>query len=363
MSNRLSHSAMNRYSMCSESYRLHYIEKIRPNGTSSPLMFGAALDEALNCLLLNKGNAEEQFERSFTTQKINGAEVYLPTSTQVRYSKADLDFDLFTEADAERLTQQAKSSGLSQYSDYTSAIKDLRKKETLTELEQTFYNLAHWLSLYRKGLLMLVAYRSKVLPLIKNVRAVQQEFSLKNQDGDEVVGLIDFVADIDGHDTPVILDNKTAGRPYEADSVAKSEQLTLYMHALGEEYGTRKAGYIVLLKNVNKNKVKICTMCGFNGSSTAHKTCANEIGGKRCNGVLDITMTPEINVQIIIDEIKIDKEEEVVAAADTINSKITAKEFSCNMKQCENWFGSRCPYYNYCHNNKEMTGLTKVGKK
>ena len=139
MGNRLSHSAINRYKMCGESYRLHYVEKIRPNGTSSALLFGAALDNALNVLLTvgNELSAEEVFEQSFRKQTINGKEINVPTSTIVSYSNADWDKDILTKDDVELLATFAKESGLSEYTDHLSARLTLKKKETLSEQEQS----------------------------------------------------------------------------------------------------------------------------------------------------------------------------------------------------------------------------------
>lgn len=347
--------------MCPESYRLHYIEKIRPTGASSALVFGAALDEALNCLLLNKGNAEETFERIFKTQTINGTEVYIPTYQEMDYSATDFDNDLLIEADVTVLKEQIESSGLSGYTDYLSAYKEIKKKESLTKEEKVYYNLANWISLYRKGLLMLHAYRVKVLPRLDEVISVQENIKLENEEGDVLTGLVDLIARVDGE--IVLLDNKTASRRYEPDSVETSDQLSLYKHALQDKYGIKKAGYIVLIKNVNKNKVKICSKCGHDGSGSSHKTCSATVNEQRCHGEFNVTIDPEINVQIIIDEISSKKESEVLENADAVNTKITIGCFEKNEKQCANWFGKKCPYYNYCHANKDMTGLTKVGKK
>lgn len=359
MGNKLSHSSISRFRMCPENFRLHYLERIRPEATTGPLIFGAALDNALNILLTDPdGSAEQIFEQHFTTQKINGKDIHLPTSTQIVYHKSDYDADLITANDVKILEDYAKESGLPGYTDHLSTIKEVRKKKELTQLEQSYLNFTTWLCMYNKGMLMLKAYRDKVLPRINVVHEVQREFSLTNGSGDSIIGLVDLIADIDGEGT-VILDNKTAGRPYDRDSAKNSEQLGLYLHVLEEEYKTRKVGYIVLLKNVIKNKVKICTKCGHDGSSTSHSTCSNMIDNKRCHGEYNITMTPEIGVQIIIDEMNQDVEATVIAEADTVNTMISNKQFEKNTECCEKWFGSRCPFFDLCH-NKSMKGLVKV---
>lgn len=361
MSNKLSHSAIGRFKMCAENYRLHYVERIRPIGTSSPLIFGAALDQALNTLLTSETPAEEVFEREFEHQDVNGERTYLPTCADVTYQKNDIDTDLLTEADAKRLKDESEKRGI-ECSDYLSTVKRLRKQDTLSKSERELYNLANWLCLFRKGMLMITAYRKDVLPHISKVHAIQESFELDNG-CDKVVGFIDLIADVTGEGT-VILDNKTTSRPYERDSVIKSEQLSLYVHAMEEKYRTRKAGYIALNKNVVKNKVKICSVCGFDGSETSHGTCNNEIDGKRCHSRYNVTMSPEIKVQIIIDEIPEEMEASVINGADIVNDRITANDFGmCSIEQCSNWFGKPCCYYNLCHGSGSLDGLIKLEKK
>lgn len=347
--------------MCGESFRLHYIEKIRPKTTTSALIFGAALDQALNKILLNEpDSAEDTFEHFFKRQEINGVETDLQTSENVLYAKADYDVDLLSANDVETLKEEATRSGLSGYTDHLSAFKEIRKKreESTLSLEETrYYNLSNWLCLRQKGLLMLEAYKTKVFPRLLKVHEIQKEIKLENENGDIVVGFVDLIADVEGEGT-VVLDNKTAGRPYAPDSVKTSEQLSLYLHAVEQQYKTRKAGYIVLLKNVAKNKKKICQLCGDDGSSTSHTTCSVITDGKRCKGSFAITIRPEINVQFIVDEISERKEAEIIAAADLANDQINSGIFEKNENQCHNWYGQRCPYFNLCHGNS-MNNLIK----
>ena len=51
---KLSHSASEKYLTCPQQYKLHYIDRIRPDKLGSALLFGSALDEALNRLLATK---------------------------------------------------------------------------------------------------------------------------------------------------------------------------------------------------------------------------------------------------------------------------------------------------------------------
>jgi PD-(D/E)XK nuclease superfamily len=371
MQTTLSHSQLSRFQMCSHSYKLHYIDRIRPKVTHAALLFGSAMDAALNIILTepNAGNkSEEEFEKTFTTSKINDEEVYLPTNISLVYSNSDFDGDLLTEEDYKFITKTIESSQLTQYTDYLEVYKQLgsRKKESgfdsLTDKEKSFFNLMNWTCLRQKGFLMLQAYRKKVLPRIHKVYAVQKKVSLSNNVGDSIVGYVDLIAELKGEEgVAVILDNKTSSMEYEADSVLTSPQLSLYTHILEKEYSTRKAGYIVLRKQIIKNRKKICKSCGFDGSGGRHTTCNNTIGGKRCGGEWVETISPEVAIQFIVDEIPEATEALVMENVDGINDAIKAKSFTRNLNSCSNWYGGKCAYFNLCYRNN-MQGLEYIKK-
>ena len=356
--NRLSHSQVSRYSMCPTSYKYHYVDRIRTTVQSAALVFGSALDGALNCILTGEGDAEAEFEKLFTNNKVNDVSVYLPTCTDLVYANTDFDIDLIVEEDLDRVNKY--TSYAFDILVYYNELKDKKAKSGFNSFkaeEKAFYNLMNWVSLRRKGLLMLKAYRKKVMPLIEKVHTVQKYVSLKNADGDSFIGYVDLVADVKGHGT-VILDNKTSAMEYEEDSVISSAQLSTYTHILEEEYKTRKAGYIVLRKSVIKNRKKICGVCKYDGSGARHKTCSSEVSGKRCGGEWIETIDPDIHIQIIISEIPAQTEAIVMENIDSVNAAIKAEVFPRNFNSCHNWFGSRCPYFDLCYKNK-MTGLVK----
>jgi hypothetical protein len=345
---KLSHSQCSKYTQCPQAYKYHYIERIRPKLTPASLLFGSALDAALNELLKPEQNKtpEEIFIDKFTTADINGTSTDLPSCVRLTYAASDLDLDLLDLSEEEEESIMLLKSKKSKYG-----------LDGLSYDEHMEYNKACWLSLKEKGLLMLQAYRTKVLPSIKKVLDVQIEISLSNGE-DSVTGFVDLVADIEGHGT-VILDNKTSSIEYAEDSVITSPQLSLYMHALHGQYKTRKAGYIVLRKQIKKNRVKICSKCGHDGSSTRHATCANTIEGKRCGGQWDETTSPDVDVQIIIDEIPERTEDIVLDNYDSVTHAIKAGVFPRNLQSCKNVYGGPCPYFNLCYKNLN-TGLEKV---
>lgn len=354
---KLSHSAASKYQQCGRAYKLHYIDKIRPKVTGASLVFGGAIDEALNSILSGKDDYKEVFLNKFTNTTINKVDRYIPTYLDVVYSTADFDADLITDEDREFI---AEKSGHPNVDDSISQVRTKRNKsglESLTENERLVFNLANWCSLKQKGLLMLDAYKKKVLPKIKKVIDVQKKVTLRNSDGDEIVGYVDLVAEIEGHGV-VILDNKTSAMDYEDDSVIVSPQLSLYVHILEDEYKTRKAGYIVMKKTIAKNKSKICKSCGYDGSEGRHTTCSNTIDGKRCGGEYAIKIKPEVFIQFIVDEIPEKTEEIVLENFDVINDGIKKGVFHRNFNSCQNWYGNYCPYIGLCYRN-QMKGLIK----
>jgi len=368
--NRLSHSACSKYQLCGQAYKYHYIDKIRPKVTSAALMFGNALDHALNVILTDsKESAEALFEKSFRFNKINDIETYLPTCTELVYAAADFDSDLLIQEDYDYLDSQVKEGKIiAPTTNWLETYSELKKKKTTTGLdsltfdEKKYFNLMNWLSLKRKGFLMLDAYRNKVMPKLEKVYSVQEYVSIDNGDGDKIIGYVDLIADVKGIGT-VILDNKTSSMEYEEDAVITSPQLSLYTHILEDKYKTRKAGYIVLNKQVMKNRVKICKKCGYNGSKSRAKTC-DAIGDydKRCHGEWEETISPEIFVQFMVDEIPKQTENIVIQNYDSINEGIKAGVFHRNFNSCQNTFGGPCPYLRLCYRNK-MDGLMDLKKK
>lgn len=364
---KLSHSQISKYQLCAKSYEYHYVHKIRSNVTSAALLFGSALDAAVGILLAggDKLSAEVCFEQNFTEAKINNTMEYLPTCTQVVYSNTDFDSDILTESSYTFIKTKLAEKGY-EYPDLLEAyktIKDYKQKRGLDNLsakEKTLYALMNWSSSMIKGKLMIEAYIKKVIPKIEKVHSTQEYVSLKNEAGDSIIGYVDLVADVKGVGT-VILDNKTSAREYEEDSVLTSPQLALYVHMLESKYNTRRAGYIVLRKMLIKNRKKICSKCGYDGSGARHKTCSNIVEGVRCNGEWTETIDPEVMVQFITDEIPEQTEHIVLENTDTINESIKHNLFPRNLNSCTNYFGGNCPYLGLCY-KKDMTGLIEINK-
>jgi len=292
----LSYSASEKYQMSPMSYYLHYILRLRPEKIGSALVFGSAVDVGINTLLENKMNNEnklphEAFLKLWTKASINGIETDLRYTDLIKYSKSDYDENILTEQDKEAIEGGLNKS---------------------------------WVSLHRKGILMMEAYEKQVLPHIKEVLAVQKYVQLSNSHGDKFIGWIDFVCKWED-DKIYIVDNKTTSIKYKEDSVKTSPQLATYFEGVKKEIKADGAMYIAVPKKFRKRK------------------------------------EPLIPIDIIKDKIPEELIESTFDRYDDTLHGIKMGEFHCT--GCEkNVFG--CPYKGYCESNGEdTTGLIYVKDK
>ena len=214
-------------------YKLHYVDRLRPTGTTSALLFGVAMDEALNALLLKTADPIKTFQDNFTYEMCK----------DIRWFDADYDTEILTQEQLDKLKGKSES-------------------------------YVTWACMRVKGRMLIEQYIEQILPLIEEVHHVQLETTRP--------GFIDAIVSIRGHGM-VLLDHKTSSRFYKRDSVKSSGQLALY----ARQVGLSKAGFCVLSKQINKNKVKTCKKCGYK-TQTAHRTCNSVIDGTRCHGDFDI---------------------------------------------------------------------------
>jgi hypothetical protein len=370
---RLSHSASSMFQSCPRKYSYHYLERLRPKNSSSALLFGSAVDSSIQAMLKkeSKKSPENIFNYLWNFAEINGEKTYLPTCTTIVYSDSEYDKDLISDDHHKKLEETYGS-------DWESKLADIRKKKKqvgfkfLSTDEKKLMNHANWTVLHRKGLLMLEAVKKKILPTIQEVLAVQEYVKLQNDNGDSVVGFVDMVAKFFDYEKPIIVDFKTSSIDYEEDSVLNSPQLTLYVHSLSEKYeGTRRAGFIVLHKRIEKNKVKKCSTCGHDGTGQRHKTCNNLVDThvqgdgnfERCNGAWKETISPEVRIQVITDEIPLQTEKIVLNNFDYINESIKNGIFHRNLQSCIQPWG-KCPYFEKCYkdSDEDLIQLTSSKK-
>lgn len=344
---RLSNSSMTIYKECGYKFYLHYKERIRPVTTNSALIFGSALDKAIAHMLTKQDNAYDVFAKEWKTSILNGETIDVENSILIKYSKSDFDSEIV------EVTESL---------DKIMMLRDINGFDSLSETEKLELNRAHWKCLLVKGKLLIEAFKRDIYPNIEKVLGLQVPIEVKNEIGDSIIGFADIVCKYKGYDKPIIFDLKTSGRPYPKDSVKESPQLGLYTYALSNTYEqTNIAGYMVLIKDIKRDRQKHCKNCGNDRSNTRYKSCDKEIDAARCGGEFNENVTLYAATQVLIDTIEDVTQENIIQEAENINESIKCGNFAKNEESCTTKFG-RCPYYRLCHENS-MDGLIKLDNK
>lgn len=316
----LTKSKMERYLRCPFSYDCHYNKKIRPFKTGSALMFGVGLDEAFNSLLLKDGQDPMEVYNNKTLEHKVGT---------VDYGKYDYDKYLLSYQDKEKALAYCKELGY-KGEDVDELWNELYDKEKLNPKHEKAMDYLGRLGLSKKAEIMIEAYKEQVLPRIKKVHAVQKASE---------TGIVDLIADIDKKGNTYIIDNKTSSFEYEDNEADYSVQLTLY--AIEEKIN--KVMFIVIPKKIDKEFTKICKDCGHKAEGS-HKTCDNEVKGKRCHGEWKTTMKVNVQIQFVEAEVTETMKKRSLEIKDQVGKAIDSKNFPCNFANCGNQFGKPCEY-------------------
>lgn len=336
---RLSHSAKDCYLTCPKKWELYYKQKLRSRYIGSALVFGSAIDEALNTMLLEKKKElteeeqelleltpEETFLKHFKTARILKDQVDIRKSDQIYYFKSDLDLQLLEAKDHKKVLDFSKEVGieLETFENIEQFVEEvhlnLKAKQKLDTETQKVYNYICWLSLCQKGLLLLDEYRKNIMPEIEEVFDVQKRISLPDGD-DEFVGVIDVICSF--HSEPgvkYVCDNKTSSRPYKQDSVSLSAQLAGY----SEYEENDNCAYIVLEKKLRKRE-------------------------------------PRVRSAIIKDRMPEEMKNQTFDELTEVFHEINAGNFEKNMDNCFQ-YGRKCDYYSHCRTGC-LEGLDYKDKK
>lgn len=357
---KISHSRINRYHKCPQSYNLHYNRRIRPTWTSSALVFGDALDKAFNELHLKTGNDPyETFLKCWTNGEINKVATYFPTTTQLLYANKDYDAGLLTKEDHREIEDRITKGELESHN-YDVLVKKKEKSSwhSFKDGEKKTFNFYNWLCMKNKAKFMIDGYVKEILPKIRKVHAVQIPINADNGAGDQITGYVDLIADVEwqGEIITALLDHKSSASAYKWDEASKSQQLALYKHVEGDNHKVTHVGYIVMKKNLANDDIKTCSKCGHDGSASAARSCDKGEGKDRCKGAWDITYKPRAEFQFLISYIEPSFEEMVMESIDETTQAIKAGVYPKNMESCYDWFGGHCPYVNLCQ-KKSMKNL------
>jgi hypothetical protein len=340
----LSHSARGKYDTCPRMYDLHYNEKIRPDGSTSALLFGSAIDKACESYALEKNEhkAKEIFREEW--RKVQDEDI-----TKIEYHVNDFDHELLIQSDNESIIKDTL------YATVTDLVKAGTEKERIA--------YASWITMYRKGTMLVKKFIEWFDQNVEEVLGTQVAIELEDEHGNQVKGLADLVIKIHGYDNPVLVDLKTAARYYDRNSVKESEQLALYyLYLKNTKYPTmERAAFLVLNKMIKKNRVKTCKKCGTVTTGREQSCAAGGKGKTRCGGDFLVDITPEVVLQYIHDEIPQEFIDQTIEKFNIAASNIKAKNFEPCWTACDNYFGRKCPYYEFCRSGS-MQGLIQKDK-
>jgi hypothetical protein len=299
---KLSYSAISKYQECPFKYKLHYIDRLRQNYLSSPLIFGSAFDKVSTMILEDFGKEQRDYAIEFATAYY----ILTEAGDAIKFSKSDCDLSLIPEHLLEGIENV-----------YQLKAKEVLDSSRQYEVEQNmFYDLC-CVSQKEKGILLLAEFKNWVYDNVASVISMQDKVEFANEEGDSFEGYIDFICTLKNGKT-VIMDLKTSSNPnkyYTEGSADISPQLTIYSQ--GKEI--KDVGYIVLDKTIRKKEPRV-------RFKEVYGTITEEQVSKTFNDIDDAL------------------------------HKIRAEEFPKNEDSCNNFGG--CPYRAYCKSNFEnMEGL------
>lgn len=294
---KLSNSQLDTYNMCPRKWKHKYIDKFRSPKIPSALFFGSALDDAFSFLLLQKkevltdieldlqlnSTADEVFTQKMLQVDHNKQTVELAQSPFADYYASDFTPELLGKEQVAALQTLEPAYKLNDFIDFHLQCKEqINARKKLVNDDQVLFNYMSWLSMVEKGKLMISAYKDVVIPQIHRVESIQENISLTNADGDEIVGLIDFRASfVDDPSQVYTMDNKTSSKPYPVNCVEESQQLSVYCEAKSDPH----AGYVVVEKKLFKKapNIRVNVLKGKVSEATFVKTFDNF--EKVCNNI------------------------------------------------------------------------------
>lgn len=358
----VSYSAANRYKTCPTKFFLS--KRYADKRVSSAFPFGKAIESAVDAMLDGKdlAFAQDVFLKNWNEEHIRGNEYrQIFDNLDLAFYASDFDKNLFSleeEAEldrwAEELLDEHRRAWLEVFEEVASEISADRRIE---DAQLAFYNRVMWSCCRKRAMIMLEAFYREILPKIDLTKrehfSKQREVSMSNPEGDKIVGYIDYVVYLKDHGW-VILDLKTAASPYAHHKLSTSEQLKTYVAAIGDEIGSKKAGYCVLIKKIKVDKS--CNKCDAPREGVAKKCRTEGCGGEYSKN------TPRGETQLVVHEY-IDAElddllEDYMNVAVAIKNNVSFK----NPENCHA-FGRVCEFYEHCWRRKPLEEIPHLEKK
>jgi hypothetical protein len=286
---------------CPKKYSLQYNERVYPESTPIHLILGSAFDKAGNALLEGIGDP-------FTCANAELARIFFD---KVDYAHKDVELNILCPVSREAMIKELQSIGWKGEDPQelcNALFSKLYDGETLSEGQRNALNTLVYYTCIEKISMMIEGFKNHILPKIEKVVSVQTNHKR---------GISDALVVFKDMPGVVVLDNKTASKPYKNDSVLYSVQLAGYEAMIG--------AYCVFHKAVKP--------------------------GAR-----------EIVPQLIIHEVPEHNRTMVEEAYQNTETLIEAGVFPRNLNACGKSFGKPCVYVDLCWKNS-MKGLVKKNEK
>ena len=324
----LSNSQINTYTDCNFKWYLDKVKRLRPNWKGSALLFGSALDAAVEHILLKKdGSYEDEFLSNMKKFDVNGDEKILPKNIlDVRFFAGDIDEKLVEQEIIDKYCDSLELESINTKEHVEYCKQQRRAKKALNKIEQQLFNYIAYVSLNQKGLMILEKVAEWIEENVAEVHSVQRKIHIENENGDSFIGYLDFIVTLKSG-KKVLIDLKTSSNTaayYPSDSASNSRQLGIY----SQETGIKDVAYLVGDKKIRVRE-------------------------------------PRVRLAFIEGVITEEHLDEVFAEIEECTTEIKEKlevgeeAFEKNLDSCH-MYGS-CQYFNFCKRG-DMTGLVYVKK-
>lgn len=253
----LSNSQINTYTDCPRKWYLDKQKRLRPNFLGSALLFGSAIDAAVEHILLKKdGSFHQEFLDNMNNFQVNGKDKNIAENLlDIRFSAGDIDESLIEQEVVDEFCDLIKIDSLEK-SEFLEYCKQKRKRRSpLEKPEQQLYNFIALESLLAKGLMMLDLLNDWIQENVAEVHSVQKKIDIENAEGDHFIGYLDFVVTLKCG-KKVLIDLKTSSNTakyYPPESAAESRQLGIY----AQETGVKDVAYLVMDKKIRKREPRV----------------------------------------------------------------------------------------------------------
>lgn len=344
---KLSYSAASRFKQCPQKY--YHSTKYYSTEKAAALPFGSAFEEGVTAAIETGDipKAIKVFELYWTNEK-NNARFPVYGNPEYSYSSGDYDQNIAerVSSEIEEFFQEAKLEYPSWQEAFSALSASYLAKEPLKDNELLFVIRTFWRSCLERGTIMLETFASELLPQIESVvlidgkPGIQVPISIKNENGDEIMGYIDYVLRLKGHDLPVIVDCKTASIRYQEHDINTSEQLRTYCKILQDKIGPSKAAYMVIGKRIKFERMCLPCKAPHSPQSKKCKTCKEPL-----------TKFPSASTQLMVTQYSEELLDLVLEDYDNILDSIVNEVNFRNTQSCR-LYNRPCEFYDVCWKNK-----------